>query len=172
MWALVVVARERVQASRGRRPGLGSLTKMSGPISADVLPSLSLPEIQFTHDRWEHRTASLWDRVRGKQLLLVNGPRKPIVLLAGDPRDVMVSLFLHMSKRSHPRGRMFPPRACLLLCVPRCNRFRCPKVAPRIIRMVSSRRLANKPYYLPKVLKTRFIKWNIVLGRPSDPILA
>lgn len=65
----------------------------------DVLPALGLPHVRFTHDRWEVRTSRWWDRVRGKHLVAAGQTGKPIVLLVRDPRDVIVSLYHHLSKR-------------------------------------------------------------------------
>ena len=62
-----------------------------------------LPKFIFTHDLWEHRaTARPKDRWRGKHLVPPRAAReKKIVLLARDPRDVLVSLFFQQSKRMH-----------------------------------------------------------------------
>ena len=65
----------------------------------EVLVGLGLPRIRFTHDRWEDRTSRWWDRVRGKHLVARTQSGKPIVLLVRDPRDVIVSLYHHLSKR-------------------------------------------------------------------------
>jgi hypothetical protein len=60
-----------------------------------------LPRIVFSHDLFEHRTkGDRWDRVRGKYLV----PRRElkrakIVLLARDPRDCFVSLYLQLTRR-------------------------------------------------------------------------
>ncbi len=62
----------------------------------------ALPRLCYTHDLWEHRAKeSLGEQIRGKWLI----PRhqafnKPILLVARDPRDVIVSLFFHLKKRS------------------------------------------------------------------------
>jgi hypothetical protein len=59
------------------------------------------PHIVFSHDLFEHRTkGDRWDRVRGKYLI----PRRElkrakIVLLARDPRDCFVSLYLQLTRR-------------------------------------------------------------------------
>ena len=59
------------------------------------------PRIVFSHDLFEHRTkGDRWDRVRGKYLV----PRRElkrakIVLLARDPRDCFVSLYLQLTRR-------------------------------------------------------------------------
>jgi hypothetical protein len=55
----------------------------------------------FSHDLFEHRTkGDRWDRVRGKYLV----PRRElnrakIILLARDPRDCFVSLYLQLTRR-------------------------------------------------------------------------
>jgi hypothetical protein len=59
------------------------------------------PRIVFSHDLFEHRTKSdRWDRIRGKYLV----PRRElnrakIILLARDPRDCFVSLYLQLTRR-------------------------------------------------------------------------
>jgi Sulfotransferase domain len=61
-----------------------------------------MPQFIFTHDLWQHlKTARLKDSLRGKHLV---PPRaietKPILLLARDPRDVVVSLYFQLSRRT------------------------------------------------------------------------
>jgi hypothetical protein len=59
------------------------------------------PRVVFSHDLFEHRTkGDRWDRVRGKYLI----PRRElkrakIILLARDPRDCFVSLYLQLTRR-------------------------------------------------------------------------
>ena len=59
------------------------------------------PRIVFSHDLFEHRTkGDWWDRIRGKYLV----PRRElnrakIILLARDPRDCFVSLYLQLTRR-------------------------------------------------------------------------
>jgi hypothetical protein len=59
------------------------------------------PSVVFSHDLFEHRTkGDRWDRVRGKYLV----PRRElkrakIILLARDPRDCFVSLYLQLTRR-------------------------------------------------------------------------
>src|SRR5262245_3565050 len=59
------------------------------------------PRVVFSHDLFEHRTkGDRWDRVRGKYLV----PRRElnrakIILLARDPRDCFVSLYLQLTRR-------------------------------------------------------------------------
>ena len=61
-----------------------------------------LPKLLFTHDLWEHvALARLKDRLRGKHLVPPQASStKPIVLLGRDPRDVVVSLFFQLTRRS------------------------------------------------------------------------
>jgi sulfotransferase family protein len=60
-----------------------------------------IPRLIFSHDLFEHRTkGDLWDRIRGKYLV----PRRElsrakIMLLARDPRDCFVSLYLQITRR-------------------------------------------------------------------------
>jgi Sulfotransferase domain len=59
------------------------------------------PRVVFSHDLFEHHTkGDRWDRVRGKYLI----PRRElkrakIILLARDPRDCFVSLYLQLTRR-------------------------------------------------------------------------
>jgi sulfotransferase family protein len=59
------------------------------------------PRVVFSHDLFEHRTkGDRWDRFRGKYLV----PRRElkrakIILLARDPRDCFVSLYLQLTRR-------------------------------------------------------------------------
>jgi hypothetical protein len=59
------------------------------------------PRVIFSHDRFEHRTkGNRWDRLRGKYLVPRRELRKAkIILLARDPRDCFVSLYLQMTRR-------------------------------------------------------------------------
>ena len=60
-----------------------------------------IPRLIFSHDLFEHRTkGDRWDRFRGKYLV----PRREldrvkIILLARDPRDSFVSLYLQLTRR-------------------------------------------------------------------------
>lgn len=57
--------------------------------------------IIFTHDVWENQLIwSAYDRLRGKGLIPTSEVQsKPIVLMARDPRDVVVSLYFQLQKR-------------------------------------------------------------------------
>ncbi len=77
--------------------GKGNFSVAARPAAASALPVLC-----YTHDLWEHKAKEqVGERLRGKWLI----PRedtlnKPILLVARDPRDVMVSLFFHLQKRA------------------------------------------------------------------------
>lgn len=62
----------------------------------------AIPRIIYSHDLFEHRTkGSVWDWLRGKYLVPANELRRNtrIVLLARDPRDTFVSLYLQLTRR-------------------------------------------------------------------------
>jgi len=60
-----------------------------------------IPRLIFSHDLFEHRTkGDLWDRLRGKYLVPRRAlNRAKIILLARDPRDCFVSLYLQITRR-------------------------------------------------------------------------
>jgi len=60
-----------------------------------------IPRVVFSHDLFEHRTkGDRWDRFRGKYLVPRRELRRAkIVLLARDPRDCFVSLYLQLTRR-------------------------------------------------------------------------
>jgi hypothetical protein len=60
-----------------------------------------IPHIIYSHDVFEQRTkANLWEGVRGKYLIPARELRRAkIVLLARDPRDAFVSLYLQLTHR-------------------------------------------------------------------------
>src|SRR5262245_18757227 len=59
------------------------------------------PRVVFSHDLFEHRTkGDRWDRVRGKYLVPRRDlKRAKIIVLARDPRDCFVSLYLQLTRR-------------------------------------------------------------------------
>jgi len=61
----------------------------------------ALPRVVYSHDLFEHKTkGNLWDRLRGKYLIPAKEIRRArIILLARDPRDTFVSLYLQMTRR-------------------------------------------------------------------------
>lgn len=75
-------------------------------LNASELADSGVPKLLFTHDRWGARTTrKLRDRMSGKHLVPpVESRTKPIVLLVRDPRDVVVSLFFQVTKRSGRYG--------------------------------------------------------------------
>ena len=61
-----------------------------------------IPRVVYSHDTFEQRTkADLWDQVRGKYLIPAAELRRAqIILLARDPRDAFVSLYVQMTRRT------------------------------------------------------------------------
>lgn len=70
------------------------------PNSRDVYTD-GRPAYHFTHDRYSHLTiANRWHRLLGRYLIPAERRRNGrIVLLARDPRDLMVSLYFQNTKR-------------------------------------------------------------------------
>jgi hypothetical protein len=63
----------------------------------------AMPRVIYTHDTFEQRTKAerVWDRLRGKYLIPPAELRRArIILLARDPRDAFVSLFVQMTRRT------------------------------------------------------------------------
>ncbi len=60
------------------------------------------PLLHYTHDLWEfYEKAPRGERLRGKWLIPpLDARQKPKLLVARDPRDLMVSLYFHLTKRS------------------------------------------------------------------------
>lgn len=81
---------------------LSELAGLPFVLDAMELQRQGRPNLICTHDLWEHRTTrSMKDRLRGKHL--VPGrlcDSKPLILLARDPRDVIVSLYFQLTKRT------------------------------------------------------------------------
>jgi sulfotransferase family protein len=61
----------------------------------------AIPRVIYSHDLFEQRTkADFWDAARGKYLIPASELRRAkIILLARDPRDTFVSLYLQMTRR-------------------------------------------------------------------------
>lgn len=62
----------------------------------------AIPRIIYSHDAFEQRTKAerLWDKLRGKYLIPAAELRRArILLLARDPRDAFVSLFVQTTRR-------------------------------------------------------------------------
>ncbi len=72
------------------------------PFSLEPEQFPGVPRIVYTHDLFEQRTkADRWDKVRGKYLIpLRERARRPIILLARDPRDAFVSLHIQLTRRT------------------------------------------------------------------------
>ncbi len=68
-----------------------------------------IPRLIFSHDLFEHRTkGDRWDRFRGKYLVPRSElGRAKIILLARDPRDCFVSLYLQLTRRDPNAPRKF-----------------------------------------------------------------
>lgn len=62
---------------------------------------LAIPRVIYSHDWFEHRTkGKRWDRLRGKYLVPSRELRRAsIILLARDPRDCFVSLYVQITRR-------------------------------------------------------------------------
>ena len=70
--------------------------------SFDIRSFPTMPKVYFTHDRWQHLLIpGVYNRVRGRNLVPRKAANKNIILLARDPRDVVVSLYFHFTKRQH-----------------------------------------------------------------------
>ena len=64
----------------------------------------AIPRIIYSHDTFEQRTKAerIWDTLRGKYLIPAAELRRArILLLARDPRDAFVSLFVQTTRRVH-----------------------------------------------------------------------
>jgi hypothetical protein len=76
--------------------------KIGQPFTLEPEQYQGVPYIIYTHDLFEQRTkADRWDRLRGKYLI----PHRernhlPIILLARDPRDAFVSLYIQLTRRT------------------------------------------------------------------------
>jgi hypothetical protein len=74
----------------------------------DLVPGTELdengfrPRIAFTHERWQQLTdRRFWNRLRGRHVVPLGlCSTKRLLLLARDPRDVVVSLHFHLTKRN------------------------------------------------------------------------
>lgn len=69
-----------------------------------------MPRLYATHDRWTHlQEASAFNRLLGHGLIPPKAAReKPKALLVRDPRDVVVSLYFQMTRRSQVERRYKP----------------------------------------------------------------
>lgn len=76
--------------------------KVGQPFTLQPEQFPGVPCVIYTHDLFEERTkADLWDKIRGKYLIPQGERRRcPIILLARDPRDAFVSLYLQLTHRT------------------------------------------------------------------------
>jgi hypothetical protein len=72
--------------------------------------------MRFSHERWEHRQTADWrEFLRGRHLLPAQARREnTIVLMARDPRDVVVSLYFHLTRRKY-NGPLKPQNVAEML---------------------------------------------------------
>jgi hypothetical protein len=80
------------------------------PFSLDDLSRVhaGIPSIQYSHELWEHLSkASFTQKCLGKYLLTDDVLlKKKVILLYRDPRDVLVSLYFHKTRRSERKIRI------------------------------------------------------------------
>lgn len=76
--------------------------KLGQPFSLHPEQYPGVPRIIYTHDLFEERTkADRWDKLRGKYLIPEGERRRcRIILLARDPRDAFVSLYVQLTRRT------------------------------------------------------------------------
>ncbi len=76
--------------------------KLERPFTLDPEEYPGVPRIIYTHDLFEQRTkADRWDKLRGKYLIPARERKRlPIILLARDPRDAFVSLYVQLTRRT------------------------------------------------------------------------
>jgi hypothetical protein len=81
----------------------GAVDKREFTLKADQLAGSKVPKLVFTHDLWSYTTARKFkDRLRGRHMIpRLESRTKSIILMIRDPRDVIVSLFFQVTKRSH-----------------------------------------------------------------------
>jgi Sulfotransferase domain len=76
--------------------------KVGQPFTLDPEQYSGVPRVIYTHDLFEQRTkADRWDRLRGKYLIPAAERKSiPVILLARDPRDAFVSLYIQLTRRT------------------------------------------------------------------------
>jgi Sulfotransferase domain len=76
--------------------------KLGQPFTLEPEQYQGIPRVIYTHDLFEQRTkADRWDKLRGKYLIPQRErDRLPVILLARDPRDAFVSLFIQLTRRT------------------------------------------------------------------------
>ena len=76
--------------------------KVRQPFTLEPEQYHGVPHIIYTHDLFEQRTkADRWDKLRGKYLIPQRERTgRPVILLARDPRDAFVSLYIQLTRRT------------------------------------------------------------------------
>jgi hypothetical protein len=76
--------------------------KVERPFTLHPEQYQGVPRVVYTHDLFEQRTkADRWDKLRGKYLIPPRERRRcPVILLARDPRDAFVSLYVQLTRRT------------------------------------------------------------------------
>ena len=76
--------------------------KIGQPFTLEPEQYQGVPHLIYTHDLFEQRTkADRWDKLRGKYLIPQRERfRLPVILLARDPRDAFVSLYVQLTRRT------------------------------------------------------------------------
>ncbi len=76
--------------------------KLGQPFTLEPERYDGVPRLIYTHDLFEQRTkADRWDRIRGKYLIPARERKRiPVILLARDPRDALVSLHVQLTRRT------------------------------------------------------------------------
>ena len=76
--------------------------KIGQPFTLEPEQYKGVPHLIYTHDLFEQRTkADRWDKIRGKYLIPQRErARLPVILLARDPRDAFVSLYVQLNRRT------------------------------------------------------------------------
>jgi hypothetical protein len=76
-----------------------------------------IPRIVYSHDLFEQRTkGNFWDAARGKYLIPAKELRRAtIILLARDPRDTFVSLYLQLTRRDPGTQQKFGQKSVSVL---------------------------------------------------------
>ena len=76
--------------------------KVGQPFTLQPEQFPGVPRVLYTHDLFEERTkADRWDKLRGKYLIPQRERRRcSIILLARDPRDAFVSLYIQLTRRT------------------------------------------------------------------------
>ena len=76
--------------------------KLGQPFTLEPEQYKGVPHLIYTHDLFEQRTkADRWDKLRGKYLIPQRERTgRPVILLARDPRDAFVSLYVQLTRRT------------------------------------------------------------------------